>query len=50
MHSEEEEEGFNDAVNVTGGEPSQAAILDAATQHVHPLEPDIVVVGDANTR
>ena len=38
MHSEEEEEeGFNDAVSVTGGAPSQAAILDPATQHVTPL-------------
>ena len=49
MHSEEEEEGFNDAVSVTGGAPSQAAILDMATQQVQPLEPDIVVVGDATT-
>ena len=35
LHSEEEE-GFNDAESVTGGTPSQAAILDAATQHVTP--------------
>ena len=50
-HSEHSEgsEGFNDVVNVTGGEPSQAAILDAPTQGLHPLEPDIEVTGNINT-